>query len=204
MTDAIVSSTKQWLEEVVIGHNFCPFAKKELIQDRIRFSVFEYQSSEDESKGQKFPSVRKVRLKSKSEEFIEQALTFLMREVALLDEHEGIETTLVIFDQYFDQFDDFLDLVDVANHFIEQSEYLGVYQLATFHPNYLFEGEPLNDASHYTNRSPYPMLHLLREASLERVLEQYPSPEDIPMENIEKARSLGSAYFKQKLTSLKT
>ncbi|MEP1552769.1 DUF1415 domain-containing protein, partial [Paraglaciecola sp.] len=99
----------------------------------------------------------------------------------------------------FSDFDKYLDLVDGANEFIERGGYGGLYQIATFHPDYCFDGEKSNDAANYTNRSPYPILHLLREASLEQVLKNYPNPENIPDNNITKARELGVNYFKKQL-----
>jgi hypothetical protein len=174
------------------------------VKESIRFRRFEYVDVEIAKHSSRFShvSVKKKAL-SKTEKVIEQAITLLMREIDYLDNQAEIETTLLIFDSHFDDFEHFLDLIDVANQLIEESGYLGTYQLATFHPNYLFEGETPNDASHYTNRSPYPMLHLLREASIEKVLEQYPEPENIPNQNIEKARSLGVNYFKQYISRLK-
>jgi hypothetical protein len=126
-----------------------------------------------------------------------------MREVDYLDNQLEVETTLLIFEKHFGDFDLFLDLIEIANQMLDDSGYSGIYQLATFHPDYLFEGEAVSDASHYTNRSPYPMLHLLREISMEKVLEQHPEPDNIPRQNIEKARHLGTNYFKQYLQKLK-
>ena len=203
MLNSTITKTQKWLEDIIIGHNFCPFAKKEFVQSRIRFSLFEYKPIEEKAASSRFPSIRSsARAPLKTEQLFEQALTFLMKEVDILDNQSETETTLLIFDKHFSQFDEFLDIVDVANHFLEQSDYLGVYQLATFHPQYLFEGEAPTDASNYTNRSPYPMLHLLRESSIERVLEQYLDPEDIPHQNIKKARELGVEYFRTFLSSL--
>ena len=97
----------------------------------------------------------------------------------------------------------FLDLVDIANSLIDQSGYRGVYQLATFHPDYQFEGAEQNCPGNYTNRSPYPTLHLIRESSLERVLKVHPSPENIPITNQKKAEELGLDFLQNLLVTLR-
>jgi hypothetical protein len=84
---------------------------------------------------------------------------------------------------------------------LEAQDYNGVYQLASFHPNYCFDGSLKNDAANYTNRSPYPMLHLLRESSLEQALAHYPNPEMIPENNIKLTRELGLEKMKSTLAA---
>lgn len=171
---AIVAQTKKWLEKVVIGLNFCPFAKKEFERKSIRYAI-------GVSDGQK------------------DALSCLIEELSLLDKDQSIETTLIIYKNDYLQFDEYLDWLAVATSLVEQSAYRGIYQLASFHPDYCFEGENLNDAANYTNRSPFPMLHILRESSLEKVLKSFSKPELIPQRNIDKARELGPDYFKNLL-----
>lgn len=165
-----IDASKSWLEQVVIGHNFCPFAKREYDAERVRFVLSESTS-------------------------FENGLQDLVKECECLDENKLIETTLIIFNHQLVQFDDFLDFVDLSNQLMEMQGYDGVYQLANFHPDYCFDGEDENDASNYTNRSPFPMLHLIREKSIERALATYPSPELIPENNIKLAREKGSQYF---------
>ncbi len=89
----------------------------------------------------------------------------------------------------------------IANALIEKQGYEGIYQLASFHPDYCFEGVEQDDASNYTNRSPYPMLHLIREASLEKVLAHYPDPEKIPVRNIAYTQEMGQASLQHLLDS---
>ena len=168
--DQIIRQTKNWLERVVVGFNFCPFAKKELLIESIHYSVEESKDPE-------------VCLKSLFLEFLR------------LDENFKVETTLIIFYNNFGIFDDFLNLVDMCNAFLELQGYEGVYQLATFHPDYCFAESSVNDAANFTNRSPYPTIHIIREASLERVLEQYEDPESIPERNISVAREKGFKVF---------
>ncbi|MEO9946119.1 MAG: DUF1415 domain-containing protein [Paraglaciecola sp.] len=170
----IITSVKKWINDVIIGLNFCPFAKKEVVRDTIRYCVSDavYEN---------------------------KALDTVINELSTLDNLSEIQTTLIIFSCGFSDFDKYLDLVDGANEFIERGGYRGLYQIATFHPDYCFDDEKSNDAANYTNRSPYPILHLLREASLEQVLKNYPNPENIPDNNITKARELGVNYFKKQL-----
>jgi len=173
-----VEACKSWVEQVVIGHNFCPFAKQEFDQGRVYFVLSETT-------------------------LIDEALEGLIKECERLDDRDEIETTLIIFSKLLSDFEDFLDFVDLANQLISMQGYEGVYQLANFHPDYCFEGEDENDAANYTNRSPYPMLHLIREVSLEKAVANYPSPELIPENNIKLAREKGSAYFEALLSTIK-
>ena len=119
-----------------------------------------------------------------------------------LDTHQDTETTLVIFPDTLKNFFDYLEMLEACNDLLCAEGYEGTYQLASFHPEYYFEGEAPDDASHYTNRSPYPIIHIIREDSLERVLKQYKDPEQIPQNNIEKMRELGSAFLRKKLQNL--
>ena len=94
-------------------------------------------------------------------------------------------------------------MLDFSNQLIADSGYEGIFQIASFHPEYCFEGEDSDDAANFTNRSPYPMLHILREESLEKVLNTYSEPELIPEQNITVAREKGHDFFKKKLASFK-
>lgn len=167
----ITRQTSCWVETVIVGLNFCPFAKHEVKRGSVHYQVSE---SAD----------------------IEPALHDLITECRRLDENTDIETTLLIFADAFGDFDEYLDMLELANHLMAEQDYEGIYQLASFHPQYCFEGEAASDAANYTNRSPYPMLHLIREGSLEKVLENYPDPESIPERNIELARAKGSDEMK--------
>jgi hypothetical protein len=106
-----------------------------------------------------------------------------------------IQTTILVFPSGFDNFEEYLDMLGLANLLIFQGGYGGIYQLASFHPNYCFDGEAENDPANYTNRSPYPLLHILRESSVEAALKLYPQPERIPEHNIAKARKLGAEFL---------
>jgi len=169
--EEIIAGTTKWIRDVVIGCNFCPFAAKVVREQRVRYVVWQYLSDEE-------------------------CLQGFINECILLDKDDSIETTLIILPDAFPEFDDFLDLVSSVEMLLERQVYEGVYQVATFHPEYCFAGEARDDAANYTNRSPYPMLHILREESIDEALESFPDPESIPERNINFARKKGEAYMK--------
>ena len=173
-----VESVKQWVQNIIVAHNFCPFAKKEFDTGRMRFT----QCKEAEK---------------------EKILSAVIDECQRLDIYPEIETTLIVFSSGLEDFDQYLNVVELADELMNIQGYEGVYQLATFHPDYTFAGTDKTDAANYTNRSPYPLLHLIREDSLELVLKNYPDPESIPKKNINKARELGTAYFHKMLSNIK-
>ena len=129
------------------------------------------------------------------EENTKRVLTALIAECVFLDENDDTETTIIILPNSFSDFNDYLDLTDKAERLIAQENYEGVYQLASFHPMYRFEGAPKDDAANYTNRSPYPMLQILREDSITKALENFPDPDSIPEKNIDYARRKGLVYM---------
>ncbi|WP_210330374.1 DUF1415 domain-containing protein [Aliikangiella sp. G2MR2-5] len=171
MNQKIISSVKFWILNTIIGFNFCPFAKREFDRDSIHYEVV-------------------------NEILPEEQLHSLVHEFTRLDKCPAIETSIIIFPQGLESFFDYLDFVELANELLAEQNYEGIYQLASFHPDYCFEDVTQEDVSNFTNRSPYPMIHIIREASLEKVLEKYPSPETIPERNIELARSKGIQIFK--------
>lgn len=170
MQDKIIEQTTKWIKSVVIDCNFCPFAAKAMIQQSVRYVVLEEAS-------------------------VEIALEKLAEELQFLDNAPEIETTLIIFPNNFSDFEEYLDLVELSEELNEDLDYEGVYQIASFHPNYCFEGADEDDAANYTNRSIYPMLHLLREESLTKVLAHFPDPEGIPERNIAFAQQKGLKYM---------
>ncbi len=170
----IINQTKKWITDVVIGCNFCPFAAREVKKNSIHYEVT-------------------------SAETMEESLQALLLECQRLDENDNIETSFLIFPETFEDFDDYLDLVSKAEKLLDKEEYEGVYQIASFHPSYCFAGSDEDDAANYTNRSPYPMLHLLREESMEKALENFSEPENIPERNIAFAREKGLAWMKMLL-----
>ena len=172
--DTLICHTKRWLLEVVIGHGLCPFAKAEYDSERIHYEVVEAAGPAGQ-------------------------LTQVVAQCKALDAVTARETSLLIFPSGVSAFIDFLDLVERANRQLMKSGYEGVYQLASFHPSYLFADSGDDDPSNYTNRSPYPMLHILREASVEAALATYPNPENIPNRNIQLTQTLGLAVMQDLL-----
>jgi hypothetical protein len=176
--DAVIQSTKNWLEKVIIHFNFCPFAKKEFVGESIHYEHVD-------------------------ERAVDEQLAALVYEFERLDNNPNIETTLVILAIGQESFFDYLDLLELANRLLVQMNYEGVYQLASFHPDYCFDGVRQTDPSNYTNRSPYPVIHIIREDSLQRALEKYPDPENIPDRNVERATETGTQVFQKLLLECK-
>lgn len=127
---------------------------------------------------------------------LENTLALVLEELQYLDRMEDIETTLLILPNRFADFEDYLDLVGLAEDLSIDQEYEGIYQIASFHPDYCFAGSDNNDPANYTNRSPYPMLHLLREDSITKAIEHYPDPEGIPARNIAYSKEKGLQYMR--------
>ncbi|MBJ7267858.1 DUF1415 domain-containing protein [Idiomarina abyssalis] len=170
-TAKIIEQTRHWVQQLIVKYNICPFARREVERKSIRYMTA----------AQREPQA---------------VLQQLLDEVNHLDATPETETTLLILPSGFEGFYDFLTLVDIADALLVEEGYEGVYQLAHFHPDYCFDGEPQDDPANYTNRAPYPTLHLLREASIEEALKSYDDPESIPERNIEFARRKGSEFFK--------
>lgn len=168
--ESATEKTFRWIDKLIIGENFCPFARKERELERIR-------------------------LVESHETDYALLMQALLDELLLMEKDSSVETTLLILTDAVKDFFDYLDLVDLANRLVRQQQYEGVFQLATFHPDYLFADAPADAASHYTNRSPFPMLHIIREESLEKALEKFANPENIPLRNVEHAEKLGKAFF---------
>ncbi len=169
--EQVIEHTKKWIADVVIGCDFCPFAAQVVKRKTVFY---------------------KVEMTIDTVTCLE---TFL-QEVTRLDDDAAIETSFLIFPNNFKTFNSYLDMVSVAEKLLKQKGYNGIYQLASFHPQYKFAGAPDNDAANYTNRSIYPMLHLLRESSIDKALEHYDDPESIPDKNINFAREKGVVYMK--------
>ncbi|MBK1885217.1 DUF1415 domain-containing protein [Marinobacter sp. DY40_1A1] len=163
----VIQATRKWVEDVVVGYNLCPFAKRELVRDRVRFVVSE----------------------ADNEDSLLQAL---QTELLRLDDEPEIETTLLIHPHVLQDFADYNEFLGAADGLLTYLDMEGIYQIASFHPEYQFAGTESNDAENYTNRSPYPMLHLLREASLESAIDNHPDVDGIPPRNIELMNQLGA------------
>ena len=166
----IIEQTKTWINKVVIGCNFCPFAAKEVKRNSIHYTVIR---SDDPA----------------------TLLNSLSAELDRLDNNSGVETTLIIMPGVFPDFYDYLDNVALCEKFLKKEGKEGIYQIASFHPAYLFVGSSNDDPANFTNRSLYPMLQILRESSITEALANFPAPEKIPQRNIDFARQKGLAYM---------
>lgn len=167
----IIDQTVTWIKKVVVGCNFCPFAARALQQQQVHYQV---EQSTD-------PTI---------------CLDAFLKELDRLDKEPQIETSFLIFSHAFQSFDDYLDGVAEAEQLLIEKGYEGTYQLATFHPQYRFAGSEENDPADYTNRSIYPMFHLLRESSIDKALAHYENPENIPAHNVDFARKKGLTFMK--------
>jgi hypothetical protein len=168
--DKVINQTIAWIKSVVIGCNFCPFAAKAMVQKSIRYVVLEDTTRE-------------------------KTLDAVLDELHLLDKTSDVETTLIIFPNHYSDFHSYLALVAAAEKLITRHDYEGTYQVASFHPEYCFAGSDSDDPANYTNRSIYPMLHLLREESITNALKHYKDPEGIPERNVAYSKEKGLAYM---------
>ncbi|WP_338763824.1 DUF1415 domain-containing protein [Bernardetia sp. ABR2-2B] len=184
----IETTTKKWLEDWILRLNLCPFAHSVYAKNQIRFEIEESNS-------------------------FEKCVQKAVSEIVFLEENNNdksqnyIDTTLLVFPNTFlnpneklndeenTSFNDFLDFVALLDLYLEQNNLESKFQLVAFHPNYIFEGEDKNSKSHFTNRSPYPILHVLREESVEKVIENYNQVASIPQKNIEKLEKMKDADF---------
>jgi len=164
---AIEAAVRQWLEQVVIGLNLCPFAARPVRGGQLRIVVSEARSDLD-------------------------LLTDLQLELTRLDETPAaqLETTLIVVPQMLEDFLDYNDFLEQVDGLLEQFEWDGLYQVASFHPRYQFEGTRPGDAENLTNRSPYPLLHLLREDSVEAAIASHPDIDRVPEDNIRRMSAL--------------
>ncbi|EQM78484.1 hypothetical protein L681_14500 [Stenotrophomonas maltophilia MF89] len=167
-TDDPIAATRLWLERIVIGLNLCPFAKAVYVKDQVRIVLSDATTTEA---------------------LVEQ----LAEELVLLRDTpaEQIDTTLIVHPQVLTDFLDYNDFLDNADAAIEALDLQGILQVASFHPDYQFEGVAPGDASNYTNRAPFPTLHLLREDSVARAVDAFPDPDVIVERNIQTLDRIG-------------
>ncbi|KUZ65400.1 peptidase [Burkholderia ubonensis] len=166
--DEILAATRHWLARAVIGLNLCPFAKSVYVKDQVRYAISEATTLED-------------------------ALADLETELRRLDaaDPQQVDTTLVIYPHAFAEFLDYNDALFFADRLVRQLKLDGVLQIASFHPRYQFDGTEPDDIENYTNRAPYPILHLLREDSIARAADAFPDASAIYEKNQETLRRLG-------------
>jgi uncharacterized protein len=168
--DAVIAATSAWLEKAVIGLNLCPFAKAPQVKNQIRFLVSAAHSAET----------------------LLPALIGELKMLAAADP-QLLETTLLIHPQALTDFLDYNDFLDLADAAVADLGLTGEIQIASFHPDYQFAGTAPDDITNYTNRAPYPTLHLLREASIARAVEAFPDASAIFEKNMETLRQINPA-----------
>jgi uncharacterized protein len=173
-TDEIIAATRRWMERSVIGLDLCPFAESVYRGDRVRFRVSEQRSASS-------------------------LLDDLRSELWELHAADSqlCETTLLIHPWVLADFIEYNDFIEVCEATIVELGLEGELQVASFHPQYQFAGTQSEDIENYTNRSPYPMLHLLREASIERAIASVPDTDEIYLRNIRTLRDLGHAGWQR-------
>ena len=172
--DDPVAITRRWLERAVIGLNLCPFAKAVVAKEQVRFVLSDATTPE-------------ALLAELGEELLR------LRDTPA----EQIDTTLLIHPQVLGDFLDYNDFLDDADALVEALALDGVLQVASFHPGYQFAGSAPDDLQNNSNRSPYPMLHLLREASVARAVATYPGVSEIGSRNIATLRDLGETGWRE-------
>jgi hypothetical protein len=170
----MIADVQQWLERAVIGLNLCPFAKAVHVKQQIRYVVSNGQNEEE-------------------------LLADLLHELQSLydaDENE-VETTLLIHPYVLQDFLDYNDFLEIADAAVSELDLNGEIQVASFHPDYQFANTRYEDIENYSNRAPYPCLHLLRESSVEKAVVAFPDAGKIYEKNIETLKSLGVEGWKK-------
>ena len=165
-----IDATRRWVERAVIGLNLCPFAKAVYVKQQVRFVLSDASTPE-------------ALLEELAEELV------LLRDA----DPDQVDTTLIVHPDVLTDFLDYNDFLDNADAAVEALDLHGVIQVASFHPDYQFAGTMPDDISNYTNRSPYPTLHLLREASIDRAVEAFPDADVIVERNVKTLDALGHA-----------
>jgi len=167
---SVIPAMQQWLERAVIGLNLCPFAKAVHVKNQIHYVVY---------------------LGDDAQEY----LALLRRELQDLAaaDPEVRDTTLLMAPHAWPDFLDFNDFLDQADRVLRKAKLDGMLQIASFHPQFQFADSEPDDISNYTNRAPFPTLHLLREASIDRAVQAFPNAESIFDKNIETLERLGHA-----------
>lgn len=171
MSDApssAVELTRAWIEQFVIGLGLCPFAAAPFNRGRVHVEACDSDRADD----------------------VYRAFLDLVYRL-LTCEPDSMETALLVVPNTLQGFDDYLDTLESLQQALAEAGAEGMVQIASFHPQYCFDGEPADDPANYSNRSPYPMFHLLREDGLAAALESWDDPDQIPLRNIARLRQLG-------------
>jgi hypothetical protein len=170
----IITQTQQWLTDVIVGLNLCPFASRVVLADTIRLTVSGSTTAE-------------------------QLLEEFVAEIELLQntDVEQLETTLLIIPKMLIEFDEYNQFLDLIDDLLLQFNWQGIFQIASFHPRYCFADASPDDRENLTNQSPYPILHILREDSVEKAIAHYPDVDTVPERNIKRVEDLSNQQMQQ-------
>jgi len=176
MNEEIIDATRHWLTRAVIGPNLCPFAKAVYVKEQIRYTVSEART-------------------------FENVLADLETELKYLadSDPEQTDTTLLIVPHALSDFAEYNDALHFADTLLKQLRLEGELQIASFHPDYQFDDAGPDDIENFTNRAPYPIFHLLREASIERAVDAFPDAADIYERNMATLRRLGRSGWQEQM-----
>ncbi|KQR81048.1 peptidase [Burkholderia sp. Leaf177] len=176
MNEEIIDATRHWLTRAVIGLNLCPFAKAVYVKEQIRYTVSEART-------------------------FENVLADLETELKYLadSDPEQTDTTLLIVPHALSDFAEYNDALHFADTLLKQLRLQGELQIASFHPDYQFDDAGPDDIENFTNRAPYPIFHLLREASIERAVDAFPDAADIYERNMATLRRLGRSGWQEQM-----
>ena len=183
-TSLVLDASRRWLETVVIRHGLCPFAARVLDNNGLSLIVSEATT-------------------------LDELVQDLTGELLRLNDHSRaeLETTLLIHPYVLTGFQAYNDFLDVVDAIIDESGLRGILQAASFHPDYQFADSEADDAANYSNRSPFPMLHLLREASIDEAVRDWTASgrqmEDIPLNNTRTLRRMGKPLLEKQLIACK-
>lgn len=166
---AVEAATRAWIEDVVVGLDLCPFAAPSIARGGLRIEVSASTQPEAIARD-------------------------VVASLSTLQDASGesIESSLLVLPEGLEDFDDYHAFLEVAQRLLEDMQLGETFQIASFHPAYRFADAPEDDPANHSNRSPYPMLHFLREAAVSRALANHPDPEGIPARNVERLRALGA------------
>lgn len=166
--DPVIAATRRWIDKLVVGLELCPFAAPSIARGGLRITVC---------------AARDLQILCKA---LIDDLLFMQT-----DEGEPLDSALLIHPHALNDFEQYNDFLALCDQILRDLSLVGEYQIASFHPDYRFEGSADDDVANYTNRSPYPMLHILRESSVARAVDEHPGAESIPENNVRRLETLG-------------
>ena len=172
-TDPVVlNSVRRWFEKAVLGLNLCPFASRPYREGSIHFAL-SHAIDDEACLGDLYTNLRKM------------------------EQDSAIETMIMICPHHLSCFEEYNQFLALAELLLEQQGWAGIFQIASFHPDYCFDGAQPEDRANWTNRSPFPLLHLIRESSISRIIDSNTNVEKIPQNNIEKLKALDFAAMRE-------